>query len=254
MKIFLKTEDEINQLRAASQLASTTLAVVGRHVVPGRTPCQLRGIAEKVAHQRRCLEVEKRHKQRFDLVFFINGRAVDSQSEAVVELKEGDILSVECRACLGGFYSLCAYTFGVGHVSKEVASVMQTAIHSLNLAIKRIVAGHHLCEIGRAIQTRCKLGNVDVCDAYGHGIGRSVEELPKLTLSSSVADHLLLKSGMCLSIVPTVRCSTSSELVQTKPIKFTSAADDLCAKYGHTVVVRQDRAEILTSFSEINSI
>lgn len=250
MKIFLKTEDEINQLRAASQLASTTLAVVGRHVVPGRTPCQLRGIAENVAHQRRCLDVEKLHKQRLDLVFFINGGAVDSQSEAVVELKEGDILSVECRVCLGGFHSLCAYTFAVGRVSKEVASVMQTAIHSLNWAIKRIVAGHHFCEVGRAIQTRCRFDNVDVCDTYGHGIGRSVEELPKLTLSSSATDLLLLKSGMCLSILPTVRCSVSSALAQAD----SSKAGDLCVKYGHTVVVRQDRAEILTSFREINSI
>lgn len=250
MKIFLKTEDEINQMRAASQLASTTLAVVGRHVVPGNTPYQLRGIAENVAHQRRCLEAEMFCKQKLELVFFINGGLVDSQSEEVVELQEGDILSVECRARLGGFHSLCAYTFGVGRVSKEATSVMQTAIQSLGLAIKRVVAGHHLYEVGRAIQTRCKLGNVDVCDAYGHGIGRSLEELPKLTLLSSVADHLLLKSGMCLSIVPTVRCSANSALAQAD----SSKTGDLCVKYGHTVVVRQDRAEILTSFREINSI
>ena len=47
MKIFLKTEDEIELMRRANQLVARTLAEVGRHIKPGVTTLQLDQIAEE---------------------------------------------------------------------------------------------------------------------------------------------------------------------------------------------------------------
>ena len=45
--IFLKTEDEIELMRAANQLVAKTLAEVGKHVKPGVTTKELDRVAEE---------------------------------------------------------------------------------------------------------------------------------------------------------------------------------------------------------------
>lgn len=47
MKIFLKTEDEIDLMRKANRLVGATLAEVGRHIKPGVSTLQLDHIAEE---------------------------------------------------------------------------------------------------------------------------------------------------------------------------------------------------------------
>ena len=47
MKIFLKTEDEIELMRKANQLVGSTLAELGKHIRPGVTTLQLDKIAEE---------------------------------------------------------------------------------------------------------------------------------------------------------------------------------------------------------------
>ena len=47
MKIFLKTEDEIDLMRKANQLVGATLAELGRNIKPGVTTLQLDKIAEE---------------------------------------------------------------------------------------------------------------------------------------------------------------------------------------------------------------
>ena len=47
MKIFLKTEDEIDLMRKANQLVGATLAELGRNIRPGVTTLQLDKIAEE---------------------------------------------------------------------------------------------------------------------------------------------------------------------------------------------------------------
>ena len=47
MKIFLKTEDEIELMRRANQLVGMTLGELAKHIKPGVTTLQLDRIAEE---------------------------------------------------------------------------------------------------------------------------------------------------------------------------------------------------------------
>ena len=47
MSIYLKTEDEIELMRAANLLVGATLAEVGRHIKPGVTTAELDKVAEE---------------------------------------------------------------------------------------------------------------------------------------------------------------------------------------------------------------
>ena len=47
MKVYLKTEDEIELMRQANQLVGKTLAELAKHIVPGVTTLQLDRIADE---------------------------------------------------------------------------------------------------------------------------------------------------------------------------------------------------------------
>lgn len=244
MRIFLKTEDEINLLRAASQLASYALAVVGRHVVPEVALCCLR--EQCVSAVRRAVSVNSFSMREeltphVDLCFLVNGKSVDFASESVVTLSEDDALTVDCWVCYGRQHSFAAFTF---LVSAALNASPQTLLaqKTLELAVEQAVAGHHLKNVTHVVKSFLENASGVVHDLLGHGIGRSRVEQPFLKLSSKLSDNLLLKSGMCLAIAPTI-CYPSKQPH--------GSSQGLFARYGQTVVVRQGRAEILTSFENI---
>lgn len=247
MRIFLKTEDEINLLRAASQLASYTLAVVGRHVVPEIALCCLREqcvSAVRHAVSVNSFSMREEFAPQVDLCFLVNGHSVDFTSESVVTLSEGDALTVDCWVCYGGQHSFAAFTFYVSDTLEASPHTLPVR-KSLELAIEQAVAGHHLKNVTQVVKSFLGNDSGIVQDLLGHGIGRSRVERPLLRISSGLSDNLLLKSGMSLAIAPTV-CFPSKVLEHTQ-----GSSQSLFMRYGQTVVVRQGGAEILTSFENI---
>ena len=68
------------------------------------------------------------------------------------ELKDGDIVSIDCGVFLNGFHSDSAYTYAVGNVSDEVISLLERTKKSLYLGIEQAVTGNRIGDIGFAIQ------------------------------------------------------------------------------------------------------
>lgn len=109
MRIFLKTEDEIILLRAASQLATSALIEVGRHVVPRLALSHLRN--KVVNAVMRTVPTESNSGKEAlssdtEFTFFVNGAYIKPSLEGECMLCEGDWLTVNCWVCLDGYYSL----------------------------------------------------------------------------------------------------------------------------------------------------
>ena len=127
--IFLKTEDEIELMRAANQLVAKTLAEVGRHVRPGVTTKELDRVAEEYIRDNGAVPTFKDFPNPCGGAPF-PASICTSVNEVVVHgvpndtpLANGDIVSVDCGVLLDGFNGDSCYTFCVGEVSEEVAPV-----------------------------------------------------------------------------------------------------------------------------------
>ena len=129
MKIFLKTEDEIDLMRKANQLVGSTLAELGRHVQPGITTLQLDKIAEEFIRDHGAIPTFKNFPNPYGEPFpasictSVNDVVVHGIPNADVVLKEGDIISIDCGALLDGYNGDSCYTFAVGEVSSEVKKI-----------------------------------------------------------------------------------------------------------------------------------
>ena len=258
MKIFLKTEDEINLMRKSNQLVGSTLAELGKHIKPGVTTLQLDKIAEEFIRDHGAVPTFKNFPNPYGGPF--PASICTSVNEVVVHgipnkdtvLKDGDIISIDCGTLLDGYCGDSAYTFCVGEVKPEVKQLLKVTRDSLYKGIEQAVAGNHVGDIGSAIQDYCEgFGYGVVRELTGHGIGREMHEAPQIPNYGSRGNGVMLKAGMCIAIEPMI--TMGDRKIWMLPDKWSIVTRDnqLAAHFEHTIAIRKGKAEILSTFEGI---
>lgn len=261
MKIFLKTEDEIGLMREANRLVGKTLAEVAKHVRPGVTTLQLDRVAEEFIRDHGAEPTFKGFPSPFGGPF--PGSICTSVNDVVVHgipsddtvLRDGDIISVDCGTLLNGFNGDSCYTFCVGEVKPEIRELLAATRHSLYLGIEKAVHGGHIGDIGAAVQEYCEAKGYGVVrELTGHGIGREMHEEPQVPNYGTRGNGVMLKSGMCIAIEPMI--TLGDRKVALLPDRWGIVTRDRkpAAHFEHTVAVRHGKAEILSSFEEIEKL
>jgi methionyl aminopeptidase len=85
-----------------------------------------------------------------------------------------------------------------------------------------------------------------VRDLVGHGIGKELHEEPPVPNYGKAKTGLKLKEGMTLAIEPMVNFGVYAVHTGGDGWTILTADGEPSAHFEHTVVVRKDRAEILT--------
>ena len=261
MNIFLKTEDEIDLMREANLLVGKTLAEVGRHIKPGVTTLQLDKIADEFIRDHGAIPTFTGFPNPYGGPFpgsictSVNDVVVHGVPSDKVVLKDGDVISVDCGTLLNGFNGDSCYTFCVGEVKEEVLSLLKTTKESLYKGIEVAVAGNHVGDIGSAVQDYCTdAGYGIVRELTGHGIGRKMHEDPQVPNYGRRGNGVLLKAGMCIAIEPMITMGNRN--IYMMPDRWTIRTRDgkPAAHYEHTIAVRRGKAEILSTFEEIEKL
>jgi len=260
MSIFLKTEDEIELMRRANLLVGMTLGELAKHIKPGVTTLHLDKIADEFIRDNGAVPTFKGYPNPFGRAFpasictSVNEVVVHGIPNADTVLRDGDIISIDCGALLDGFNGDSCYTFCVGEVSDDVKRLLKTTKEALYLGIEAAVAGKHLGDIGHAVQRHCENAGYGVVrELTGHGIGREMHEDPQVPNYGRVGDGLMLKSGMCIAIEPMI--TMGDRAIGMLPDKWSIRTRDgkPAAHFEHTIAIRYGRADILSSFEEIES-
>ena len=254
--VHLKSEKDIEQLRASADLVGRTLGVVAAHVAPGVTTKELDRLAEEFIRDHGAEPAFKGYRVG-SLVF--PATLCTSVNDQVVHgipndlpLEEGDIFSADCGVVLNGWYGDSAYTFAVGQISDETKVLLTTTYESLMLGIAQATTGKRLGDIGAAVQAHCEARGYGVVkDLVGHGIGRNLHEDPQVPNFGRFGSGRKLKTGLTMCIEPMINRGTAS--VRTEGDGWTVKTSDSLpsAHYEHMIAVRPGEAEILTTFRYI---
>eukprot|EP00746_Dinoflagellata_sp_MGD_P148186 gnl/MRDRNA2_/MRDRNA2_80437_c0_seq2.p1 gnl/MRDRNA2_/MRDRNA2_80437_c0~~gnl/MRDRNA2_/MRDRNA2_80437_c0_seq2.p1 ORF type:complete len:263 (-),score=22.26 gnl/MRDRNA2_/MRDRNA2_80437_c0_seq2:2017-2805(-) len=253
--IYFKTDEEIELIRESSLLVGKTLAEVAKRIEPGVTTLQLDKVAEEFIRDNGAVPGFKGYND------FPNTLCA-SLNEMVVHgipndkpLEEGDIISLDCGVKKNGFYGDSAYTFQVGEVSEEVKKLLEVTKKSLYLAIEEAVAGKRIGDIGYAVQNHTEsFGYGVVRELVGHGLGKNLHEKPEVPNYGKRGRGLKLKEGLVIAIEPMINLGTR-EVTQAKDGWTIITADGKpSAHFEHDVAVRKGKADILSSFEEIEKV
>ncbi len=251
----LKSTEEIELLRKSSLLVGKTLAEVARLIRPGVTTKTLDEMAETFIRDHQALPGFKNYRgYPATLCISVNEQVVHG-IPGDREIRDGDLVSVDCGTILNGFYGDSAYTFAVGAVSPENLELMKVTRESLMKGIEAAFAGSRIGNIGYAVQNHVEsFGFSVVRDLVGHGLGRHLHEEPQVPNYGKKGQGMKLTEGMVICIEPMINRGKRF-VVQEKDGWTIRTADGLpSAHYEHTVAVMKEKADVLSTFEWIEEV
>jgi len=254
--IYLKSENEIDKMRESALLVSRTLAEVGKVIEPGIQTGKIDLIAEEYIAKHNARPAFKGYGPKGNefpgtLCISVNDEVVHGIPGSR-ELEEGDIVSVDCGVELNGYFGDHAFTFAVGECDDEAIRLLRITLESLYKGIEQATHGNKMGDVANAIQVHNESNGFGVVkDLVGHGIGKSLHEDPSVPNFGRKGKGERLREGMTLAIEPMI--TMGSWRVKTLNDGWTVCTADgsLAAHFEHDIVVREGKAEILSTFDYI---
>ena len=209
MRVYLKREDEIELIRQSGEILTKAIRLVGENIKPGITLKKLDKLAEDYIISNGA-EPSCKGYEGFPgtLCLSVNNCVVHGIPDNY-ELKEGDIISVDCTVKYKGYCSDCAYTYGVGKIKDQDKKLLEVTKQSLFEAINIAQVGKRLGDIGFTIENYVKNNGFCVIEDYsGHGIGRYIHEDPVVENRGKKNTGYKICNGLVIAIEPITAIST----------------------------------------------
>jgi methionyl aminopeptidase len=247
--IIIRSAAELDRMREAGRLVGDVLAELATQVAPGVTTADLDRLAEKRIAQAGATPAFKGyHGYPATICVSINDEVIHGIPSGRRILNEGDVVSIDVGASLGGYYGDSAMTLPVGQVSEEAATLLRVTEEALYKAIERARPGGRVSDIGHEVQRHVEAYGFSVVREFvGHGIGQRMHEEPQVPNYGEPGRGPRLAEGMVLAIEPMVNAGKPAVKVLADGWTAVTRDGSLSAHFEHTVAVTADRPLILTA-------
>jgi methionyl aminopeptidase len=259
-RIVIKSQREIELMRAAGRLVYEILCEIESHIRPGASTAELDEIAERMIRQAGASALFKgveNPQARFPFPASICA----SVNEEVVHgipseraLAGGDIVSIDCGVRLDGYCGDAARTFAVGGVGPRAQALIDATHEVLELAIREIRPHVRWSSVARRMQKYIESRGFGVVREFvGHGIGREMHEEPKIPNyvdRSQRGTDFELVPGMTLAIEPMVTAGDAAvEFRDADRWSVVTKDRSLAAHFEHSLAVTETGSSVLSDGS-----
>lgn len=253
--IFYRSDEEIALIKNSAQILGKAHAEVAKLIRPGVQTKELDKVAEAfIRDNGGTPSFLGYNKFPASLCISINDVVVHG-IPGRYELRDGDIISIDCGVKLNGYHSDSAYTYPVGNVSPATKRLLTRTKESLYIGIEKAVEGNRIGDIGFAIQSYTeKLGYSVVRELVGHGVGQNLHEAPEVPNYGKRGQGPKLQEGMILAIEPMINFGKKGIVQERDGWTIRTVDRKPSAHFEHTVAVRKGKAEILTTFEFIEAV
>ncbi|MBB6325939.1 methionyl aminopeptidase [Algoriphagus iocasae] len=250
--IHYKTSEEVHIIKESADILGRAHGEVAKYVKEGVKTSFLDKVAEEFIRDHQGVPSFKGYNGFPASLCISVNEVVVHGFPSDYELKDGDIISVDCGVFHQGFHSDSAYTYPIGEVSPSVLALLKATRDSLYLGIEKAVFGNRIGDVGNTIQRFVEAkGYTVVRELVGHGIGRNLHESPEVPNYGKKGSGPLLKAGMVIAIEPMVNLGTRNIVQERDGWTIRTADRKPSAHYEHTVAIFEDKTEVLTTHKYI---
>lgn len=250
--IHYKTKEEVELIKESAQILGKAHGEVAKLVKPGVKTIELDKVAEEFIRDNGGKPSFKNHNGfPGSLCISVNENVVHG-FPSEYELREGDIISVDCGVFYKGFHSDSAYTYPVGVVDEKVLKLLKETKESLYKGIEQAIVGNRIGDIAFAIQNHVEqFGYGVVRELVGHGLGRDLHESPEVPNYGKRGRGPKLNDGLVIAIEPMVNLGTRNVVQEADGWTIRTADRSPSAHYEHTVAILKEGTEVLTTHKYI---
>lgn len=248
----LKRAEDIEHLRENNQIVSKTLAELGRMIKAGVTTLELDQRAE---------EFIRDHGAEPGFLGYggFPNSICTSVNDAVVhgipsdyQLREGDVISIDCGTIKNGFVGDSAYTFTVGETDDQVRYLLKATKESLFKGIEQAIAGNRVGDISWAVQHHAESAGFSVVrEMVGHGLGSTMHESPEIPNYGKRGKGPQLKEGLVICIEPMINMGSRSIKQDRDGWTIRTMDGKPSAHFELALAIRNGEPDVLSTFDYI---
>jgi len=256
----IKTPEQLAQMRHAGLVVAGTLELVADSVTDGITTADLDGLAEQ--HIRSCGAVPSfLGHQGFpaSICVSVNQQVVHGIPGSL-ELRSGDLVSVDCGAIVDGWHGDAAVSVVVGGQPEPgVENLLGVTDAALWQGISAARAGGRVSDISAAVEEEVRshdagslghglgpgLGIVE--DYVGHGIGTAMHQPPNVPNTGKPGRGARLVPGIAIAIEPMVTLGDPETMMLDDDWTVVTVDGSWAAHFEHTVAVTETGVWVLTA-------
>lgn len=253
--IYYKTDAEIELIRQSALLVSKTHAEVAKWIKPGVKTNYLDRIAEEYIRDQGGVPGFLNYNGFPNTLCISVNSVVVHGIPSDYELKEGDIVSVDCGAILNEYYGDSAYTYAVGEISEEKQKLLSVTKEALYAGIEKAIVNSRLGDISNAIQHNAESKGYSVVrELVGHGVGKKLHEKPEVPNYGKKGRGIKLKEGLVIAIEPMINAGKKEIVQEADGWTIRTKDRKPSAHFEHTIAVRNGKADILSTFEYIEEV
>ena len=248
----IKTPEQIDLMRVAGLLVGETLELLRGAVKAGVTTGELDALAEdNIRSHGGVPSFQGYGHPPFP------GTICASVNDEVVhgipgsrELRDGDVISIDCGAIVDGWHGDAAITVAVGDVEPEVTELMRVTEEALWAGMAGARLSGRVSDISRAVETTVRSqGDYGILEDYvGHGIGTQMHLPPNVPNVAHRGDRgPKLVAGLALAVEPMVTLGGSDTDVLEDEWTVVTADGSMSAHFEHTFTLTPSGAWVLTA-------
>ena len=248
--ITLKSEHEIELMRRAGKITAAARALAWDMVKPGVTTQQIdKAVYHFIKSQGATPSFLNYNGYPASVCVSVNDEIIHGIPGKRV-LKEGDIVSVDVGAYIGGFHGDCAGTYPCGQVSDQALDLIRVTQQSFFEGLKFAREGYRLSDISHAVQEYVESHGYSVVREYvGHGIGRRMHESPEVPNFGNPGHGPRLLRGMTIAVEPMVNAGSAAIRQMSDGWTVKTADGRNAAHYENTILITDGDPELLTDAS-----
>ena len=247
MSIKIKSDREIELIRASCQLTAEILARAGGIVKPGITTDDINTFVHNETIKAGAIPSPLNYHGFPKSVCTSVNNVVCHGIPGNQVLKDGDIVNIDVTCLLQGYHGDASHTFFVGSVSPKIRKLVEVTESAMEEGIAAAVPGGYFGDIGDAIQDMVdEYGYGIVREFCGHGIGRNFHEEPNILHYRSRQRGDRIKEGMVFTVEPMLNAGDAGVYVAQDGWTVFTKDGSISAQFEHTVAMTRNGPEVLT--------
>lgn len=249
MTVTIKTEQEIEKMRVAGQLASEVLDMIEEHVVAGITTDELDKIChDYIVNEQQAIPAPLNYRGFPKSICTSVNHVICHGIPGEKRLKKGDIINIDITVIKDAYHGDNSRMYYVGKPSILATRLCDVARESMFIGIEMVKPGVQLGDIGHAIQKHAEGNNFSVVREYcGHGIGKVFHEEPQVLHYGRPGTGMALLEGMTFTIEPMINAGKRDTRLLSDNWTVVTHDHSLSAQWEHTILVTATGHEILTT-------
>jgi len=245
--IIIKTEEQVDGIRASGRLTAEILDMVAGRIRAGITTNDIDSWVHEMTIARGAVPAPLGYRGfPKSVCTSINEEICHGIPDETV-LKEGDIINVDVTTILNGYYGDASRMFLIDQVSETAQKIVRVARECLNRGIRMVKAGNRFGDIGWAIQEYAEKNGFSVVRDYtGHGVGVGFHEPPNVCHYGKKGTGEVIQPNMVFTIEPMINEGTYKCSLLDNGWTAVTRDGALSAQWEHTLLATKSGVEILT--------